>query len=548
MKKIKLSIIFIIFVLTASSVESFALPPGDIVIADSNTAVTDTYSGKVKGFIRNKTYIFKGIPYGKAERFMAPKKPEPWKGVRSCLAWGPVCPQSTKFMPRLDEIQFLLQQNKGYMDEDCLRLNIWTPKINDNKKRPVMVWIHGGGYLFGSSQDLDIYDGESLSKKGDIVVVSVNHRLNVLGFADLSSFGDKFKDSSNAGIMDLVQALKWINKNIHNFGGDPQNITIFGQSGGGGKVGTLLCAPDAKGLFHKAIIQSGGNPKFQDKKLTGKIGKEIVKELGLTPENIDKINKIPYSELEAASTRAVENIRKELIKKGKPPKGHGFGLSPTLDGKFLPYKPDHPKSLALSENVPLLIGSLKTEVLNSLWSNQPLKDRTYESVIEFIKNKYGEKAQEYISAVKKAYPDFKDPTDLIDVDIMFREASVKHADYKSNKSKAPVFMYLFTWESPILDGKYKSMHCMDLPFVFNNIRRSQTLTGGGENALVLAHKISLAWINFAYSGNPNHDGLPYWPEYTKKNGATMFFDNTCSVKNKHDRDLLDLTQGTETLW
>jgi para-nitrobenzyl esterase len=445
-------------------------------------------------------------------------------------------------------VEFIYQHDWGYFGEDCLRLNIWTPAINDNKKRPVMVWIHGGGYTFGSSQELPSYDGENISKKGDIVYVSVNHRLNVLGFTDLSSFGEKYKLSVNVGMIDLVAALEWIRDNITNFGGDPENVTIFGQSGGGGKVSTLMSAPSAKGLFHRAVVQSGANPRFQKQDVTKRIGEALVEELDLKSSEIDSIQKIPYTTLVASYQTALKKVRDELTKEGNPPKGYGFGLSPTQDGEFLPYDFKDPRSLAISEDVPLMIGSTKNEFIASLWGNPPLKYAPADSIMRFIKKKYKDKADAYISAVKKAFPEDTDPTDLIDVDLLFRRGTVKHANLKSAHSKAPVFMYMFTWQSPVFDGSYKAIHCMELPFVFNNIHLCEEMTGGRKEAYKLAEKMSLAWINFARYGDPNHDDLPKWEPYTEENGNTMFFDNTCSIRHNHDKDLLELTEDGSTLW
>ncbi len=228
------------------------------MIAGSQTAQTQTESGDVIGYIHKGVFNFKGIPYAKAERFMPPQKPDKWEGVRSCRAYGPVCPIDVESMILFDEMEFAQQHNFWFMKEDaCQNLNVWSPGIKDGKKRPVMVWLHGGGYSAGTSCELPSYDGENLSRTGDVVVVSINHRLNVLGFLDLSGVSEKYAQSANVGMMDVVAALEWVHNNISNFGGDEDNVTIFGQSGGGGKVATMLYTPSAKGLFHKAIMQSG---------------------------------------------------------------------------------------------------------------------------------------------------------------------------------------------------------------------------------------------------------------------------------------------------
>ncbi|MBA4057906.1 MAG: carboxylesterase, partial [Marivirga sp.] len=415
------------------------------------------------------------------------------------------------------------------------------PGINDNKKRPVMVWLHGGGYTAGSSQELPSYDGESISKKGDIVLVSVNHRLNILGFLDLSEFGEKYKASPNVGMLDLVAALEWVKANITNFGGDPNNVTIFGQSGGGGKVTTLMNSPSAKGLFHKAIVQSGIWADFQEQSITKRIGSAVMTELGLIPSKVDSIQKVPYEKLAAAGLRALQKVREQLKAEGRPMAGFRFGWSPILDGSFLPYQPNEPKALAMSENIPLLIGSTKNEFMPSL-RTPGFRNANVEQVKDFLQKTHGDQTDAYIAAVKKAYPNDTRPTDLMDIDAMFRPGMVTQANVKSSNTKAPVYMYFFSWQSPIFNGEYKAVHCMDLPFVFNNIARCEEMTGGGKEAYALAEKMSQSWINFARTGNPSHKGLPAWPTYNAAGGATMFFDNQCSVKNHHDKEILALTK------
>lgn len=516
------------------------------IIAGENIAIVPTTAGKVRGFIHEGTYIYKGIPYAQAERFMPPVKTDIWETIRTSMVWGPTCPMMSPRNARSDVSAFAFQHDWGIPGEDCLCLNIWTPGINDQKKRPVMVWIHGGGYSYGSSQELPSYDGERLSKKGDIVFVSVNHRLNLLGFTDLSSFGEKYKSSVNVSMMDLVAALEWIRDNISNFGGDPENVTIFGQSGGGGKVSALMNAPSAKGLFHRAVVQSGVYPRFQKQEITRRIGEALVTDLGLKPSEIDSIQKIPYTQLVASYQRAMKRVKEELTAEGNPTTGYGFGLSPTLDGDFLPWDFGDPRAVAISNNVPLLIGSTKNEFSIAMWRNPALQNAPLDSIKSYIVKKYDDKADAYIRAVQKAYPEDTNPTDLIEVDFRFRRGTVKHANLKSANSNAPVFMYIFTWQSPVFDGAFKAIHCMELPFAFNNIPLCEEMTGGGEDAYLLADKVSDAWINFARSGDPSHKGLPLWRPYTEENGVTMFFDNNCVVRQHHDKELLMLTEETVT--
>ncbi len=541
MKKIRNTFLFLIlpllpFAAIGQKATSSTLP----IVTGADVAIVQTESGKVRGYVHNGTYTYKGIPYAQAKRFAPPVKPTSWEGVRSSTSYGPVCPLMNPTTQVGDESEFLFHHDWGYPNEDCLRVNVWTQGINDGKKRPVMVWLHGGGYSAGSSQELPSTDGESISKKGDIVLVSVNHRLNILGFLDLSEFGEKYKASPNVGMLDLVVALEWVKNNISNFGGDPNNVTIFGQSGGGGKVTTLMNSPSAKGLFHKAIVESGIWADFQDQAITKRIGSAVMNELGLIPSKVDSIQKVPYEKLAAAGQRALQKVREQLAAEGKPMTGFRFGWSPILDGAFLPYQPADPKALALSDNVPLLIGSTKNEFMPSL-RNPGLRKASLAEVTTYLQKQYGDKTDAYIAAVKKAYPNDTKPTDLIDIDGMFRPGMVTQANIKSANSAAPVYMYMFTWQSPIFDGEYKAMHCMELPFVFNTISRSEEMTGGGKDAYMLADKMSQSWINFARTGHPGHKGLPVWQKYSAANGATMFFDNQCVEKYSHDRDVLQIT-------
>lgn len=514
------------------------------LITGKDVAVTQTESGKVRGYIHQGIYTYKGVPYATAERFMPPSKVAAWTEVRSSLTYGPVCPLMDPTTSVRDESEFVFNHNWGYPNEDCLRLNIWTPGISaagDAKKRPVMVWLHGGGHTAGSSQELPSYDGESLSKKGDVVVVSINHRLNILGFLNLSAYGDKYKASPNVGMMDIVSALEWVKANIANFGGDPNNVLIFGQSGGGGKVNTLMNAPSAKGLFHKAVIQSGGlGLKFHEKEVTARVAAGVLAELRLQPSQIDSLQKIPFATLADAGKKAIAKVNEELKAEGKTAGIFGLSWGPCHDGYFLPYQPTETEAKALSKNIPLMIGSTKNEFMASLFM-PGLREANLDAVKSHLQKQYGDKTEAYIAALKKAYPNDTRPTDLVDVDDLFRRSALKMADIKASAAGAPVYMYLFTWQSPVMDGDYKALHCAEIPFVFNNIARCEEMTGGGKAAYLLADKVSQAWINFARNGNPSHKGLPAWQPYTLEKGATMIFDNQCVEKYHHDKEFLSIT-------
>lgn len=513
------------------------------ILAGKGIATVSTESGSVRGYVHNGTFTFKGIPYAKAARFEAPTKPDSWTGVRSSMTYGPVCPMDPTTTTN-DVIEFPFHHDWGFTNENCLSLNVWTSQIATAQKRPtggrpVMVWLHGGGFTAGSSVELPSYDGENLAKKGDVVVVTVNHRLNVLGFLDLSAYGEKYKNSPNAGLMDLVVALQWVKQNIDQFGGDPNNVTIFGQSGGGGKVTSLMNAPSAKGLFHKAIVQSGSYiTSFTESALMKQVSAALLTELNLQPNQVDSLQKIPYERLNAASKRALKKVSDGMKAEGKPTFGLGWG--PIHDGNFLPYQTTDPAAVELSKNIPLLVGSTKNEFTPF---NPATRDITMDGVKANVQKRYGDQADAYMAAVKKAYPETVKPSDYLDIDFNFRPLTVRQANGKAIPGAAPVYMYLFTWQSPVMDGMYKAMHCMEIPFVFDNISRCEEMTGGGKEAHVLADKMSRAWIAFARTGNPNHKGLPTWPAYTAENGATMMLDNVSQVKINPDKELLQMAAG-----
>jgi para-nitrobenzyl esterase len=512
-------------------------------IAVTSQSITNTSSGKVQGYSHNGIHTFKGIPYAEAGRFEAPRKVAPWTNVRSSLTYGPVAPLMDPTTSVSDESEFVFHHDWGYTSEKCLVLNVWTPGINDGKKRPVMFWIHGGGFTAGSSQELPSYDGESLAKKGDVVVVSINHRLNILGFLDLSAYGEKYKSSANNSMLDIVAALQWVKDNIGNFGGDAKNVTIFGQSGGGAKVNTLMAMPSAKGLFHKAINQSGSfRTAMLDKATTQELAAEFIKELNLTANNIDEIQKIPFTSLTDASKKAIKTISDKMAAAGKPFVGFGLNWGPSVDGEVIPYQLFSPEAFALSKDIPLMLGTTKNEF--AVFQNMMYADASMDQVKEVIKTRYKDKADAYLTEVKKTYPYDTKPSDLLAIDAMFRPGAVYQANEKSALAGgAPVYMYMFDYQSPILNGKYKAVHCAELPFMFNNIHRCEEMSGGLKEAYVLADKMSSAWVNFARLGNPNAKGLPQWPSYNSTNTATMHFDKKCEVKPQMDKELFKIMLG-----
>ena len=446
----------------------------------AKAATVQIQSGAVAGYVEDGVFTFKGIPYAKAERFQPTTDPDPWEGVRASRAYGPTCPQGARTGWYDDNQAFAMHWDDGFPDEDCLRVNVWTAGINDGKKRPVMVWLHGGGFSAGSSQEQIGYDGSNLAHDHGVVVVSLNHRLNVLGFLDLSGFGAKYATTGNLGMTDIVKALEWVRDNISAFGGDPDNVTIFGQSGGGGKVCTLLAMPSAQGLFGKAIVESGSILEALPQKWSRRIGAATVRELGISPARIDEIQTVPYATLLAAYDKAVALVRAEAEQAGELPVNFLnqiiFGTRPVVDGVVLPAQPGAPASMALSKDIPVIIGT------------------TYH---EFTR-------------------DQEDP--------IFKPLAVQQAADRTAAGCAPVYLYQFTWESPVLDGAFGSTHCIEIPFVFDNVQLHRTFTGGGADAVELGHRVSRLWTNFAKTGVPSAEGIPEWEPWTAARPATMLLN------------------------
>lgn len=441
-----------------------------------------------------------------------------------CRLYGPKTPQtstSLNWKEGVTDNDFGFQFNLEPVDEkNCLVLNVWTKSISDNGKRPVFVWIHGGGYASGSGNDLPCYEGRSLAEKGDIVVVNLNHRLNVLGYIDLRGLGGKYSESVNLGMQDIVKALEWVHDNISKFGGDPGNVTIAGQSGGGGKVNTLMAMPSAMGLFHKAIAQSGSWVSHNNDENGRALGLEVVSQLGLNPSQADNLAEVPYEELAAAGQRASAKLR------------FTEGFCPTLDGKYLidpSFDPDAPQ---ISKDIPMIIGSNKNE-----FTYDNSRSMTEDEVLAKLSESMGkEDAAKYIEAYSKAYPNHK-AEEIVYTDLFLRKAAVKMADAKSALGAGKVYMYFFCWKPAT--NALGACHGMELPFVFNNIALQREMTGGTADAYALSELMSSAWISFMRTGDPNVEGLPKWEPYTAENGNTMIFDKKCEVVHNHDREMLD---------
>ena len=473
-----------------------------------------TRSGWVEGILQEGTQAFLGIPYARVERFMPPLSIEKWKGVRKCDHWGPQAMQNT-FGRKLSEDEM--------SEKNSCVLNVWTTDTRGSK--PVMLWLHGGGFDSGTSA---WNPGMQLAKK-DVVVVSVNHRLNILGFLDLSACSEKYKLSANVGMLDIVAALRWVRQNISRFGGNPDNVTIFGESGGGGKVGTLLCMPQAKGLFHKAIIMSGTILNVNTKDMSEALGKAVLKELNIDPQHIERINDVPYEQLYAAGQRAMA----ASIGTRQPGTPMMWGFGPSPDGETLLQQPFQPGFASISDDIPIMIGTTFNE-LQRLTYDQAM---TADEARQKLEATFGEDTDEYIAAFDKAWPGHSSQ-DLLSIDWLFRPKTIITADAIGQSRKAKTYMYMFTWKSPVNQG---SQHGHELKFCFNTLHHSPNeLPQPTQDDLRLADLMSSAWAQFAHTGNPNTEGLPAWNPYTAENGEMMILDYNCHVRNNPDRRLEEI--------
>jgi para-nitrobenzyl esterase len=397
--------------------------------------------------------------------------------------------------------------------EDCLCLNIWTSGLKDHK-RPVMVWLHGGGYTAGSAGWYS-YDGTELAKKHDVVVVGINHRLNVFGFLYLADLGnEKYAHASNVGMTDIVAALEWVRDNIANFGGDPNNVTIFGQSGGGGKVSTLLAMPSAKGLFHRAIVMSSSNLRGISRADATKGVEALLTKVNLKPNQLDELQKLP--------------VRRMLQLMQTTP---GLRLGPVVDGETLPNPPFDPVASSISADVPLMIGSVETEItFRTNVEYRPPDDAELRQRVKEEIRVDDATADHLISVYRKGRPEASN-LDLFLVmasDNWVRRNVLIEAERKA-ALPAPVYNYYFTWRTPVRDGMLRTPHTLDIPFVFDNVDAARSITGNGQDRYALAAKMSSAWVAFARSGDPNHKALPNWPAYKSDRRATMIFNNECKI-------------------
>ena len=496
------------------------------VVHTYDKPIVQTKAGKLRGLIAEDTYIFRGIQYATAKRFHMPEPVEPWEGVKNASVYGYVCPELSRGNVGGD---YVVRHVFYPQDEDCLSLNIWTQSLDENAKKPVLFWLHGGGYSAGSSIEHYAYDGEEMSKFGDVVVVTINHRLNVLGYLDLSAYGEEYKYSGNLGQADIVAALQWVKENIAAFGGDPDNVTIFGQSGGGGKVTTLMQMPAADGLYHRAIVMSGVFRKTSTGKeeaaAAKKLAAKVLEYAGIAPDEVQKLEEISYHDLAEAAVKASAEV--------------SAGWSPVPDGEYYvgyPFEVGFRKETA---HIPLMVGSVISEFggFSDPRAVGSKHDWSEELKLELIRGRLGDNAEKAIELFKKAYP-HKNTADLLQIDGMVRGASAAYAKLRAETCSGKVFNYLYCLEMAFNEGTIPC-HNADIPYVFHNAEYLEAFYIPGVSEKV-QDIVCGTYVNFARNGDPNGEGIPVWEPVVGDNGATMLYDVESKCVCGHDKELVDL--------
>ncbi|MBL6613866.1 MAG: carboxylesterase/lipase family protein [Reyranella sp.] len=512
----------------AGDVDTLAKPSE----AATQSPIVETASGRVRGVTSGGVHVFKGIPYGAstagANRFMPPRRPQPWTGVRETVVYAGRSPQAPAAAQRPELATVWGPVDTLPVGEDCLTLHVWTPGL-DNAKRPVMVWLHGGAFSYGSANS-PRYDSTRLAGRNDVVVVAVNHRLNIFGHLDLSAVGgERFAESGNVGVLDLVQALEWVSEHAARFGGDPGNVTIFGQSGGGGKVSALLAMPRAKGLFHKAIVQSGSSIRFAERERTTRLADAVLKHFGLRADQIDALQALPVARLQEAVVPA-----QATLPRPRQPLLDRYNFGPVIDGGLLPAQPFDPGAPVVSDDIAVLIGGTKDESAIFLAPDDAVWNRTIseDELSRRVAAVAGDATDGLLAYYKRRDPSASPADRLITMlsASNFGVRAVLQAERKAARSRAPVWMYSFDWESPAFGGRLKASHSVEVPFVFDTLH----VIGDAHHkpgAQALADKVSKTWASFARNGD-----LP-WPRYTPDRRATMVFDDDARVIEDPDGEV-----------
>ena len=524
-------LLFVPALMLASCCDGQQAQDGQRLFVGDDIAITQTQYGQVQGYILDDVYTYLGIPYGAStageNRFMPPQEPASWEGIRPAMFYGNDAPQGHENKWKNNSSTFTDHWNYYDYSEDCLNLNVWTP-APDGKKRPVLVWMHGGGFAAGNSIEQDGYHGANLARSGDIVFVSVNHRLNVFGFSDLSSAGPAFAHSGNVGVLDLVAALKWVHNNIENFGGDPGNVTIMGQSGGGAKVCDVLAMPCSEGLVHKVVGLSGNAITAADPVASKALGAAILKKVG---GNVKKLQEMPWEEYYALANGVAAEMGAG---------GMMGGFAPIADGEILPKEFFADKNAA-SAQVPLMLCTTTSEFALSK-ENPTLEAISFDDAVKMVSESFGQpKAKEALEALQKAFPK-KKPIELINMMVAQRTSVLATADAKYAQGGAPVYLAWFDYNAPLWGGRIRAFHCADICYWFKNTDLMVTHTGGGAEPRGVSDQMSEALLAFMRTGNPNCKAIPEWPAYNPEEAATMVFDVKSQVLNAPDREFLSLVE------
>ncbi len=496
--------------------------------------IAETTSGKVMGLVEEQVLAFRTIPYAAstagANRFLPPRPPAPWSGVRDCREFVGKAPQAgIAPVPIPDLANFSGTPDPSPETEDCLTVNVWTKDTDQSAKRPVMVWFHGGAFSYGNANAQRLR-GSRLARRNDVVVVNVNQRLNIFGHLDLSAFGGAaYRHSGNAGTLDMVAALEWVRNNISAFGGDPGNVTIFGESGGGGKVSTLLAMPRAARLFHRAIIQSGAVVRLRTQERALELTEYVLQHLGSSAASIEALQAVPVEQLLGAIAPA-----QQALGPSPTPLFDRYPFGPTVDGDLLPAHPFDPVAPDCSAGIPLIVGDMKDETANFLASDARVWNRTLTEaqMREKVAAIAGSNTDRVLDLYGRLYGHWSPAERLIAIttDCNFRIRSLVLAQRRAAKSSGPVWMYSFDWETPVLNGRLKAPHAMDVPFTFNTLDLTNA-TGGSAEAQVLSDTMSSLWATFARTGRPDDPAIPGWPTYDAATRATLVLDNPCRIEN-----------------
>lgn len=489
-------------------------------------ATAKTQYGSVRGLLKDGVHQFWCVPYGAstagANRFMPPQKPAAWSGVKDHfeITWAaPMEPGGQEPSPVVTALNRLTPQS-----EDCLSVNVFTPGT-DNKARPVMVWMHGGGFSAGSGNYL-LYDGTNLAKKEDVVVVSVNHRLNLFGFLHLAGLGgEKWAGATNVGIQDLVASLQWVRDNIENFGGDPDRVTIFGQSGGGGKTTTVMAMPSARGLFHRAVAQSGSAFRGQTADDATAGAEQLLAKLGIAKNQLERIQQIDWREIQKAYYSEPRIAR--------------LGNGPVIDGTILPRHQWDPTAPSYSANVPIMAGSTENE---NGWVGPPPYELPENEMRELFRtrlaNNDAAEADNLLALYKRRHPQTRNRMLwlMAESDDTRRHAAQELCRLKAEQGTAASYLYFFDWQSPVHNDRMGSYHTLDIPFVFYNMDSGASMTGSAQARYELGHIMSAAWAAFARTGDPNHADMPNWPKFEPGTLPTMVFGSRVHVANDPNRE------------